>query len=80
MLLGLTRDIADLHSSILCGEIHYAVLLGIEIGQTGLTTFDFDYAPISMQKEMYVNLVVQLSKLEAIIHGKQNAEQVLLLK
>ena len=51
-----------------------------------MITFDFDFVAISMQKglsvslEMYVNLVVQLSKLEAIIHDKQKAVTVLLLR
>ena len=85
-VLTLHRLIADLQLSIHRGEIHDAVSLGIEIGQRGLIIIDVEYAPISMQRglsvylEMYVNLLVQLSKLEATIHGKQSAVQVLLLR
>ena len=86
VLQRLTTDMTDLYSSILLGDIHYAISLGIEIGQQGLITFDFDFMLISMRRglslslELYVNLVVQLSQLEAIVHGKQKAMEVLLLR
>jgi len=35
---------------------------------------------LSVSLEMYVNLIVHLSKLEAIMHGQQKAVRVLLLR
>jgi len=82
----LTTGIAYLYSYILHGDIHYGVSLGIKIGQQGLISFDYDFTVVSKQRglsvslDQYVNLVIQLSKLEAIVHGKQKAIEVLLLR
>jgi len=70
-LQGMYTDLAVLYSSILSGNIHYTVLMGIEIGQRGLVCFDFHFMPVlkhkglSVSLQMYVNLIVRLSKLEA---------------
>ena len=76
LLQRLNANIEDLYSAILRGDIHYTVSLGIEIDQQGLISFDFDFMLISIQRglsvslELYVNLVIQLSKLEATYNLK----------
>jgi len=85
-LQGMYTDLAVLYSSVLSGNIHYTVLMGIEIGQRGLVCFDFHFMPVlkhkglSVSLQMYVNLIVRLSKLEATVHSQQKAVQVLLLR
>ena len=56
------------------------------MGQQGLVTFDSGFKAISIHTglstylEMYVKLLVQLSKLEATLHGRQNAVETLLMR
>ena len=60
--------------------------MGIHIGQQGFFELDSDFAGISMYLglsaylERYVKLLVQLSKLEAIVHDTQNAIESLLMR
>ena len=78
--------IASCHLHILDGDIEGAILLGIKIGQSGLANFDSNYKGIvihagtSVHLEMYIDLLIQLSKLEAIMQGKQRAIQALLMR
>ena len=86
MILWQSEDLANFRSCLLKGDIHGATLMGIHIGEQGLFELDSDFAGISMYLglsaylERYVKLLVQLSKLEAILHGKQNAVEMLLMR
>ena len=70
-------------SYILRGDVHRALQVGITIGREGLVSFDADFKFVSAQKGLhmclmtYVKLLVHLSKLEAIVHGKLRAMQIL---
>ena len=70
-------------SYILRGDVHRALQVGITIGREGLVSFDADFKFVSAQKGLhmclmtYVKLLVHLSKLEAIVHGKLCAMQML---
>ena len=86
LLQNIYTDMIHFYSSILRGDIHSAVSLGIFIGLQGVLSFDSNFMAISIQKglpvslELYVDMLVQLSELEAIMHGKQKAVTVLLLR
>ena len=86
MVLWQTEDIAILFFRLLKGDFHGATLVGIHMGQQGLFALDSDFAGISMYLGLsaylvrYVMLLVQLSKLEAIIHDRQNAVEMLLMR
>ena len=79
-------DTIHLYESILRGDTNSTVSLGITIGHKGVLSFDSNFMAISIQKglslslELYVDMLVQLSELEAIMHGKQKAVTVLLLR
>ena len=85
-MLRVNEDKTLLFSYIHRGDIYGAILVGIDIGKEGLANFDANFKGISMHTglsaylEMYVNLLVQLSKLEAIIHGRQKALETLMLR
>ena len=70
-------------SYILRGDVHRALKVGITIGREGLVSFDAEFKFVSAQKGLhmclmtYVKLLVHLSKLEAIVHGKLRAMQML---
>ena len=86
IMLRLNKDKTLLYSYIQTGDIYGAILVGISIGKKGLTNFDADFKGISMHTglsaylETYVNLLAQLSKLEAIIQGRQKALETLMLR
>ena len=86
IILLQSESLANFHFHLLKGDIYGATLEGIYIGQQGLIEFDSDYPGISMYLglsaylEVYVKLLVQLSELEAIVHGKQNAVEMLLMR
>ena len=67
----------NFHFCFLKGDIHCATLVGIHIAVQGLFELDSEFAGISMHLglsvylEVYVKLLVQLSKLEAIIMGSK---------
>ena len=73
----LNEDETLLFSYIHKGDIYGAIMVGTLIGKEGLAYFDANFKGISMHTglsaylEVYVNLDAQLSKLEAIIHGRQ---------
>ena len=79
IVLRQSEDVATFHFHLLMGDIHGATLVGIHIGQQGLIKLDSDFVGLSMYLglsaclETYVKLLVQLSKLEAIVHGRQKA-------
>ena len=56
------------------------------MGRSGLANFDSNnkgilmHAELSVYLEMYVDLLIQLSKLEGIMQGKQNTVETLLLR
>ena len=85
-MLSLTEDKILLYSYIQQGNVYGAIFVGVIIGRAGLANFDASFKGISMHTglsaylETYVNLLAQLSKLEAIIHGRQKALETLLLK
>ena len=80
------QQIAGCMLYILNGDIDEGIALGIKIGQSGLANFDSNYkgivmyAGISVYLEMYVDLLIQLSKLEGITQDKQTAVETLLLR
>ena len=86
IILWQSEDVATFHFRLLKGDIHGATLVGIHIGEQGLFELDSDFAGISMYLglsaylELYVKLLVQLSKLEAIVHGRQKAVETLLMR
>ena len=86
IVLKLSEDVAAFQSRLSMGDIHSAISLGIDMGQRGLFEFDSHSKSISMEAglsqyfERYVNLLVQLSKLEAIINGRQKALDLLMLR
>ena len=86
MIQWQTEDVATFYFSLLKGDVHGATLVGIHMGLQGLFELDSDFAGISMYLglsaylELYVKLLVQLSKLEAIIHDRQNAVEMLLMR
>ena len=86
MILWQSEDIATFRLRLLKGDIHGATLVGIHVGQQGLFEFDSDFAGLSMYLglsaylETYVQLLVQLSKLEAIVHGRKSALDMLLMR
>ena len=85
-MLRLNEDETLLFSYIHRGDIYGAILVGIDIGKEGLVHFDANFKGISMHTgtsaylEMYVNLLAELSKLEAIIHGRQKPLETLMLR
>ena len=86
IVLQQSKEIATFHLRLLKGDIHGATLVGIDMGQQGLIEFDSDFAGLSMYLglsvylETYVKLLVQLSKLEAMVHGRQKAVETLLMR
>ena len=86
MVLWQSEDVATFHLHLLKGDIHGATIVGIHVGQQGLFELDSEFAGLSMYLglsaylEMYVKLLVQLSKLEAIVHDTQNAIESLLMR
>ena len=84
--LSLTEDKILLYSYIQQGNVYGAIFVGVIIGRAGLANFDASFKGISMHTglsaylETYVNLLAQLSKLEAIIHGRQKALETLMLR
>ena len=86
IILWQSEDLATFHFCLLIGDIHGATLMGIHMGQQGLSELDSDFPAISMYTglsaylERYVKLLVQLSKLEAMVHGRQNAVETLLMR
>ena len=86
MVLWQSEDLADFRSHLLEGDVHSATLVGIRIGLQGLFELDSDFAGISMYLglsvylERYVKLLVELSKLEAIMHDRKNAVEMLLMR
>ena len=65
------------------GDVHQVLSMGITIGQEGVVHFVADFKFVSVRKGLhtclmtYVKLLVHLSKLEALVHGKQHAIQML---
>ena len=86
IVLKQSEDVAAFQSRLSMGDIHSAILLGIDMGQRGLFEFDSHFKSISMEAglsqyfERYVNLLVRLSKVEAIINGRQKAVDLLMLR
>ena len=86
IMLRLNKDKTLLYSYIHTGDVYGAILVGIIIGRGGLAKIDASFKGISMHTglsaylEMYVNLLAKLSKLEAIIYGRQKALEILLLR
>jgi len=80
------QQIAGCMLDFLNGDIDEGIALGIKIGRSGLANFDSNYkgiimyAGISVYLEMYVDLLIQLSKLEGITQDKQRAVETLLLR
>ena len=86
MILWQSEDLADFRSRLLEGDVHSATLVGIHMGLQGLFELDSDFAGISMYLglsvylERYVKLLVELSKLEAIMHDRKSAVEMLLMR
>ena len=70
-------------SYFLNGDVHRALSMGITIGQEGVVHFVADFKLVSVRKGLhmwlmtYVKLLVRLSKLEALVHGKEHAIHML---
>ena len=86
VLLWKAQDVATFRFRLLKGDIHCATYVGIYIGQTASITLDSEFLGISMYLgmsayiEMYVKLLVQISKLKAIIHSRKKAVEILLMR
>ena len=88
VLLWKAQYVATFSFRLLKGDIHGATYVGIYIGQTGIILFTLDseflgismYLGMSAYIDMYVKLLVQISKLEAIIHSRKKAVEILLMR
>ena len=82
----LQESIAACYLHICIGDINGAISVAIKMGRSGLANFDSNYkgilmhAELSVYLEMYVDLLIQLSKLEGKMQGKQNTVETLLLR